>query len=228
MFLSIVIPCYNEEKNINAVYCNIKDNLPKYLSAYELIFVDDGSSDNTIAKVKQEMQKDSNVKLISLSKNSGYGAALRAGFASASGNYITYLDGDLQYDFSDFEVLKQALDEHNVILAGGVRVNRADMFYRKILSYLGQKLVFVCFGVKLLDIDCGFKLFKRSLFDTIALEATSGLMFSLELYLKTKKSGFTFVQKEITHKPRKFGKSKGINFTQYALAVVDILKGKVF
>lgn len=228
MFLSVVVPCYNEEKNINIVYCNIKNNLPKYLSGYEIIFVDDGSSDNTVSVIKEKMKSDSFVKLVSLSINSGYGSALRRGFVQAQGDYIAYIDGDGQYDFSDIEVLNRALKQQNAVLAGGVRKKRADRWYRKMLSYLGRKLVFIFFRVNLLDIDCGFKLFKRSLFDTIVLEATSGLIFSLELYLKTRKSGLKFVQQDITHRSRNFGKSKGVNFTQYVLALVDIVKGKLF
>lgn len=228
MFLSIVVPCYNEEENINLVYCNIKDNIPKYFSEYEIIFVDDGSIDRTVLAIEKLMRSDHMVKLVSLESNQGYGTALRSGFLKAAGDHIVYIDGDGQYDFSDFTKLKEAMEGKDAVLVGGVRTNRADLFYRKFISYIGRSLVSFIFRTKILDIDCGFKLFKKSLLNIIDLEAESGLIFSLELYLKTKKNNLSFAQVGITHFARKRGKSKGINFTQYKLAVMDICKGKLF
>lgn len=228
MFLSIVVPCYNEEQNIDFVYCNIKDNLPKYLSGHEIIFVDDGSFDNTAETVKILEDKDPNVRLVKLPGNMGYGAALKKGFSVSAGEYITYLDGDGQYDFKDFALLFDSLQETAASLVGGIRHKRADLFYRKMLAGTGRFLVFVFFGLKLSDIDCGFKLFKKSVLDTIELRADSGLIFSLELYLKTKRSSKGFTQVNISHHKRQKGKSKGINLKQYYLAVLDICLGKLF
>lgn len=228
MFLSIVVPCYNEEQNVNLVYCNIKDNIPKYLSEYEIIFVDDGSTDRTAQNVEKIISSDSKVRIVSSSNNLGYGAALRKGFSEAAGDHIAYMDGDNQYDFKDFACLKEAMDAEDAVLVGGVRAHRADFTYRKLISYIGRKIVFLIFRVDILDIDCGFKFFRKSLLDNIKLEAQSGLIFSLELYLKTKKNKRLFVQREVSHFIRKHGKSKGINFTQYRLALVDICKGKLF
>lgn len=224
MFLSVIVPFYNEEDNVNTVYCNIKDNLPKYLSKVEFIFVSDGSTDNTVSVIQNLQSKDRRITLVALEKNSGYGFALRSGFAKACGDYLTYLDGDAQYDFKDFTLLKDQLNTQNAFLCGGVRTKRADNSLRSLLSFCGKTLVRLIFGINIADIDCGFKLLKKELLDTIDLQSSSGLIFSLELYLKTKHKGFIFTQKGISHKNRKYGFSKGINFTQYRLAVKDIFK----
>lgn len=226
MNLSIVIPCYNEEENLDIVYRNIMAYIPPSVSQYEIIFVNDGSTDNTSLKLEELKAKNTAVKSIDFAKNRGYGAAVRAGLLHAHFDYIIYLDGDGQYDFQDTRGILELMLKENIDIIGGMRINRQDTKGRIILALLGEIICRVVFKIRLHDIDCGFKAINKNKLQNINLKADSGLLFSLELYCKAQNIGLTIKQVTVNHSRRTIGTAKGINFKQYYLAFKDVVKNR--
>lgn len=221
--ISIIIPCYNEEGNIHKVYHNIKGHMPEEVNSYELIFVNDGSTDSTGEKIEQLRQLDSHVKLITLEKNSGYGGSIRAGFCTAQYSYVFYIDGDSQYDFLDAERMLELMLQGNLDVVAPYREKREDKLYRKIVSRIGNFFCKAVFRINHRDIGCGFKLLKKEALGNMKLKCNSAVLFSLEIYLKANMLHLKVKQIPIKHLRRKEGTAKGINMKQYLLAFKDIL-----
>lgn len=227
MNISIIVPCYNEADNVAHAYRNIKINLPQTTFRYEIIFVNDGSTDNTKSIIQDLKAADPYIQYLEFPRNRGYGAAVRAGFTQAQFEYLVYIDGDCQYDFNDFLRMITLMVARQYAVVGGVRKKRHDRIWRRALALLGKIICAGFFKISLEDIDCGFKLIRRNILKEISLVADSGLLFSLELYYKCIKKKLPVAQIPIRHLPRTAGYSKGVNLTQYRLALSDIMtKGK--
>lgn len=220
---SIIIPCYNEEENIHKVYCNIQEHIYEEINNYELIFVNDGSSDNSEEKIRQLARLDSHVKLVTLAKNSGCGCCMRAGFNIAQYHYVFYIDGDGQYDFSDAKRMLGLILNENLDLVFPYRGKREDKFHRKIISWIGNYLGKTAFQIRYKDINCGFKLFKKESLVDMKLKCNSAVLFGLEIHLKAKKLHLKVKQIPIRHLRRKTGVAKGINIKQFLLIFKDVL-----
>jgi glycosyltransferase involved in cell wall biosynthesis len=207
--VSLVLPAYNEEGNIQKTIIQAVSYLEKTFKDYEVIVVNDGSFDRTPQIVEELILSNPKIILINHPKNLGYGAALRSGFERASLDYIFLMDSDGQFDISDIDRLLPFLGSYDVI--AGYREKRADSFIRSINAWLYHLFIRVVFGLKLKDIDCAFKMFPRDMYWAVRPIKSDGALFSAEFLIKLQKKGFTIKEVPVRHFPRRFGKPTGAN-----------------
>jgi glycosyltransferase involved in cell wall biosynthesis len=206
--VSVFFPCYNEQDNIAALIEKTISVLEKLDADFELIIVDDGSSDCT-ARIADEMaQKDDRVKAVHHQSNLGYGEALKSGFKAATKELVFYTDGDGQFDIGEMPPLLPMLKEFDIVSC--YRINRKDSIMRKINGWAWTKLVCRLFGMKVRDIDCAFKLYKREIFDKIKM-SSSGALIDTEILARAVREGYTITQKGVHHYPRTAGEQTGAN-----------------
>lgn len=221
--LSVFFPMYNEEGNVEETVEKAVSVLNSLnLDDWEILIVDDGSKDSTLEKAVKLSQQYNKVK-VHHQENGGYGAALRSGFYNTKFDWVTYTDGDGQFDFTEVKRLLDKTDIADVVI--GFRIKRKDPSYRIIFQKGWAFSLFVFFGLKLKDVDCGFKLVKREVLETIPkLESTRGGMINAELAIKAAKFGFRVNQVGVTHYPRKSGKPTGASFSVIIQSYLDLLR----
>jgi len=196
--LSIIIPFYNEAENVDAFLQILSSiSLP-----VEYILVDDGSTDQTLEILKKHIAD--HTKIISLSKNSGQSTAIKAGIDYSKGNYIAILDGDLQNNPNDINQLLQLVLNNTADVAQGVRVNRQDNITKTFPSAIANSFIRLVFGVKLHDVGCSLKVFKREVSENIIYFNGFHRYFSLLAHI----NGFKIVELPVAHSKRYAGKSK--------------------
>lgn len=220
--LSVFFPAYNEEGNIERTTEKALAVLKTLDLKWEVIIIDDGSKDQT-GKIADDLAaKHPQVKAVH-QPNGGYGAALRAGFANSTLEWITYTDGDGQFDFAEITKMLEAAESADAVW--GYRIKRQDPFYRLVFAKGWTISLWVLLGLRLKDPDCGFKLFKRSVIEAIMpLESRRGAMINAELAAKTKNKGFTIAQVGLHHYPRLAGKPTGANLQVIIKSYLDLLK----
>ncbi len=204
MELSVVVPVYNEEESIKALYSELKDALRPLNADYEIIFVDDGSEDSTPEMLDEIASKDTKIRVVHFGKNFGQTAALAAGFDIAKGDIIITMDADLQNDPHDIPILLQKLKEGWDIVSGWRR-ERKDPFLSRILpSMVANWLISKVTGVKLHDYGCTLKAYRRDVVKNLSLYG------ELHRFLPALASGLGVKITEIpvTHHPRHHGTSK--------------------
>lgn len=208
--LSIFFPFWNEEKNIEKVVSKAIVIASKIAEKWEIIMIDDGSSDKT-AEVAQKMGKtNSGLRLVAHKPNRGYGAALKDGLANAKYKLVVFTDGDGQFDFS--EVVKFIEKINKVDMAIGYRKKRRDQPLRHLLMILLKIWDFIFFGFYFRDIDCGFKMFKKESLRKIMPLKSEGAMITTEILARAKKAKLKIEEVPVTHYPRIFGDQSGGNF----------------
>lgn len=199
--LSVVVCVYNEEENIKPLIQQITDALPDF--DYEIIYVDDGSKDNTVKEILSAGHKK--LSLIEFKKNYGQSSALAAGISHAKGQYIVLIDGDLQNDPSDIPMMLRLAETENWDMVAGIRANRKDGFiFRKIPSLIANSIIRRTTGIRIKDYGCTLKLF------TSELAKSLGLYGELHRFIPVLASleGGTITQVDVKHHPRRHGKSK--------------------
>jgi len=206
--VSVFFPCYNEQDNVGRTAEQALAVLENLKADFEIIIVDDGSSDAT-GRIADEMAGGNDrVKVVHHPVNRGYGAALQSGFKAAAKELVFYTDGDGQFDIGEMPALLPLMDKYDIVSC--YRVNRQDSLVRKINAWCWTKLVCLLFGMKVRDIDCAFKLYKRKIFDDMEL-ASSGALIDAEILARAVRRGYTITQKGVHHYPRKAGKQTGAN-----------------
>ncbi len=208
--LSVFMPFYNEEHNVRRAVENTIKTLEETQKVfqYEIIIVNDGSTDST-EKVAQELiSKYQNVRQITHEKNMGYGAALITGIRNSVHDYIFFMDGDLQFDINEINKLLGLIPVNRVVI--GYRKKRNDSLIRSINSKSWKLLNSLIFGLNAKDPNCAFKLFRRDLVAHIPL-VSNGAMISTEILIKLKAQGVDFVEVPVSHFPRQQGKPTGAN-----------------
>jgi len=204
--VSVFFPCYNEEGNVRRTVENALGVLEKLNADFELIVVDDGSSDGT-GRIADEMAgRDKRIKVVHHPHNLGYGAALRSGFAAATKELIFYTDGDGQFDMNEMPPLLPLMEQWDIVSC--YRLNRRDPLIRKINAWAWTKLVCFLFGLRVRDVDCAFKLYKREIFDRIKLSST-GALIDAEILARAAGKGYRITQKGVHHYPRTAGVQTG-------------------
>lgn len=210
MDVSVVIPLLNEEKNIPILYDELTQTLQKTGLEYELLFVDDGSSDCSLEILEKLQQVDSRICLIALRKNFGQTAAMSAGFDVASGDIIIAMDADLQNDPADIPMLLAKINE-GADMVTGWRYNRQDPFFsRKLPSKIANRIISFATGVHLHDYGCTLKAFRSDVIKTIKLYG------EMHRFIPAIASamGVTIAEVKVNHRSRRFGTSKyGISRT---------------
>jgi len=219
--LSVVIPAYNEEENVPILYEKLKKVLDGLGQDYEIIFVDDGSTDGTYQRLKQLAEKDSRLKIIRFKRNYGQTAAMSAGFEHAKGNVIITLDADLQNDPEDIPLLLEKLEEGYHVVSGW-RKDRKDPFLsRKLPSMVANWLISKITGVHLHDYGCTLKAYRAEVVKDLEL---FGDMHRF-LPALTKRGGAKITEVVVRHHPRMFGRSKyGIGRTVRVLLDIMLVK----
>jgi len=219
--LSVVIPVYNEEENINLLYDELKGVLKTIEHEHEILFVDDGSSDASLSLLEKIQEQDKNVVVVSFRRNFGQTAAMSAGFDYATGDVIVTMDGDMQNDPHDIPMFLQKMEE-GYELVSGWRHDRQDPFLnRRLPSMIANKIISVVTGVHLHDYGCTLKTFRK--------EITQGIRLYGEMhrFIPAIASGVggKITEVKANHRPRRFGTSKyGISRT--LRVVLDLMTVK--
>jgi len=202
--LSIVVPVYNEEENIHGIHREVSAALDGSGIHFELIFVDDGSTDGSFRKLREIAASDDRVKVIRFRRNFGQTAAMAAGFDAASGRVVIPMDGDLQNDPADIPRLLSKIDEGYVVVSGWLR-DRKDAFLNRILpSILANRFISGMTGIRLHDYGCTLKAYRREVLDGINLY---GEMHRFVPALVSQ-VGARVTELAVNHRPRLHGKSK--------------------
>jgi glycosyltransferase involved in cell wall biosynthesis len=203
--VSAIFPAYNEEENIEIVVLTAHCLLGEMVEDFEIIIVNDGSTDGTRQICLGLQQRFANVRLIDKQRNEGYGWALRDGIAAARFDLIFFSDSDRQFDIVDLKDLLQYIDNYDIVI--GFRKNRQDSWLRKFLAWGYHLLARFLLGVDARDIDCAFKLFRKRVFDRIRIESRYYFV-NTEILAKARLCGFTVKETGVSHFPRYKGESK--------------------
>lgn len=223
--LSVFLPTYNEESNLQKVVLKTKDVLERVALKWELTIVNDGSTDSTAQVAESLAKTDMRIKLLNHDRNKGYGAALSSGFYSAVYPWITFTDSDGQFDFNEITNFVETQKNTKADLVIGYYKSRKVSFSKVVTSKLWELLVFMFFGLKVRDVDCGFKMVSRNVIQKIdRLESMRGAFISSELLIKAKKAGFSIVEIPVTHYPRTKGEGTGRNLNVIIKSFTDLFK----
>ena len=220
--LSYFFPAHDEAGNIEALVDEALRELPALAEAFEIIAVDDGSTDGTAAIADRlASEHPGRVLVVHHAVNRGYGAALRSGFAAASYPLIAFTDGDRQFRVADLSRLlarAEAADLPDVVV--GFRLRRADPTIRLVYARVYRFCLRLFFGLRVSDVDCACKLFRRHALERIRLES-GGAFLSAELLIKVRARGRSLVEVGIPHYPRTVGQASGANPRVVLRAVRD-------
>jgi glycosyltransferase involved in cell wall biosynthesis len=219
--ISVFFPCYNEQENVARTVEQALGVLEKLNAGFEVIIVDDGSADRTGRIADEIAARDSRVKAVHHRTNLGYGAALQSGFKAATKELVFYTDCDGQFDLNELPLLLPLIRQYDIVV--GYRINRQDNLIRRINGWCWTKLVCLLFGMKVRDIDCAFKLYKREIFDNIKLSST-GALISAEILARAVRRGYSLTQKGVHHYPRTAGKQTGANLRVIFRAFKELFK----
>jgi glycosyltransferase involved in cell wall biosynthesis len=204
--LSLVLPAYNEEANIEFVVRDALAVLPTFTSDFEIIVVNDGSQDTTREIVTRLASADDRVRPVHHSRNQGYGAALTSGFRASRGDFVMFMDADRQFDIRDLRFLAPFAAEFDVV--AGFRKERSDPLHRRLFAECFNVVVRVMFGVHLRDIDCAFKLFRGDLIRGMTL-TSPGALINTEIQAKARRQCARLQQIGVNHYPRVAGQPTG-------------------
>jgi len=224
--LSVFFPAYNEEEAIKSTVTKATKILPKVAEKWEIIVVNDGSTDKTREIVKELIKKEPQIKMITHTPNRGYGSTIKSGVYNSKYELIAFTDSDGQFDFSEVTKFFETQEKTGADLVIGYYLKRKVPFYRILGSkLLWQPAVYLLFGLKVRDIDCGFKLIKKEVIDGIPrLEAERGPFISSELLIKAKKAGFKIAEVGVHHYPRKAGAATGASLKVILSGFTDLLR----
>jgi glycosyltransferase involved in cell wall biosynthesis len=220
--LSIFFPAYNDAGTIASLAIVAHMTARQISDDYEVIVVDDGSPDHTGALLDEMARQFAWLKVVHHEKNLGYGGALRTGFRTASKQLVFYTDGDAQYDPREMLKLFAALSD-TTDFVNGYKIDRSDPLHRKLIGRVYHHFVKLCFGLRLRDVDCDFRLMRRGVFDKVKLTRSSGVI-CVELMKKVQDHGFKIAEVPVHHFHRTYGKSQFFNFARVGRTLLDLLQ----
>jgi glycosyltransferase involved in cell wall biosynthesis len=219
--LSVFFPAYNDSGTIASMVIRTGKTAAELTRDFEIIVVDDGSADST-AEIADELARTyPQVRAVHHPTNRDYGAALQTGFRTATKELIFYTDGDAQYDPAELSVLWARMTP-DCDLVNGYKISRADPLHRIIIGRVYHYIVSTLFGLKLRDVDCDFRLMRRTIFERINLEKTSGII-CVEMMKKIQDAGFRIAEVPVHHYHRAFGRSQFFNFPRLFRTGRDLL-----
>jgi glycosyltransferase involved in cell wall biosynthesis len=219
--LSIFFPAFNEEAIIEKSVRSAERAGALVADDYEVIVVDDGSSDKTADVVEGIAAANPRVRVVRHGRNRGYGAALRTGFKEARKELVFFSDADGQFDLMELSTLTAKLPEAPVV--AGYRIKRSDPPHRLFIAKTYNLIVRAVFGLRVRDIDCAFKLFRRDALARVELES-NGAFINSELLIKLRRAGVPIVECGVHHYPRTTGYSKGAGFMVILKTIRDIFR----
>ena len=219
--ISVFFPCYNEQGNVTRVVGNALKVLDGLRADYEIIVVDDGSVDETGRIADALAAQHDRVRVIHHPQNRGYGAALQSGFHAAAKDLVFYTDGDGQFDLAEMPPLLERIRDCDIVSC--YRLHRQDPLVRRINGWCWTRLVCLLFRLKLRDIDCAFKLYRREIFDGMPLCST-GALIDTEVLARAARKGCRIVQQGVHHYPRTAGAQTGANLRVILRAFRELLQ----
>lgn len=219
--LSIFFPAFNEEANIARSVAEAEMAVKEITDTYEIIIINDGSSDGTREIAEWLAWKNPRVRVVHHETNKGYGAAVLSGVEAARFDYVFFTDADLQFDLRELANLTRYAGEYDAVL--GYRARRRDSFLRKLNAKGWNMLNHFFFGLKVDDIDCAFKLLDRKLVSGLNVQSR-GAMVSAEMLIRLERAGATFKEVPVTHLPRKSGVQTGAHPKVIAKAFADMFR----
>ncbi|MFA6518422.1 MAG: glycosyltransferase family 2 protein [Candidatus Shapirobacteria bacterium] len=224
--LSVFFLCYNEEANIENTFNRALPFIKQVAQRFEVLIVNDGSKDKSalvLEKIKKKYPKI--VRIVTHPVNRGYGAAFKSGLYNSRYQWIAFTDGDGQFDFSEIKLLiaKQKKTHSDMVIGYYLARQVSPMVI--LTSKIWELIVFILYGLRVTDIDCGFKLISKKVADTIPdLEAERGAFVNSEFLIKAKKAGFKISEVGVHHYPRKEGKATGRQLKVILKSFSDLFK----
>lgn len=209
--LSIVLPAYNEEANIEATVRDVLAWFTEQGIDGEVIVTNDGSKDGTGAVLARLEQEIPILRVVTHEVNKGYGSAVRSGLDRAGKEWIAYMDSDGQFKAADFSKLLPHLGEYQIVT--GRRRKRADPFLRKVNAKGFAFLNLLLLGIWVRDINCAMKIFHRSIWLKVRPEFSTGALINAEIFYRARRNGIRWKQVFVEHYPRRFGAQTGANLT---------------
>lgn len=219
--LTIFFPCYNDAATIGSLVAAAEAVASEYTNDYEVIVVDDGSTDSSRKLLHDMQRKYPRLRLVLHETNRGYGAALQSGFAHAAKELIFYTDGDGQYDVFELRKLLPVMQD-GVDIVNGYKIARSDPLHRIVIGKIYLWLMRGLFNFHTRDVDCDFRLVRRRVFDTVSLRHSSGVI-CLELVKKLELAGYRFVDFPVHHYHRASGRSQFFNVRRLFMTGVNIM-----
>ena len=204
--ISIILPALNEEGNIEAAIQDIQLYFHSREEKYEIIVINDGSTDST-GDIAERMAKENGfVRVVHHPTNKGYGSALKEGFENSKYKYVFFTDSDRQFDIKGLDILLPLIKTDAVEIIIGYRIKRKDPFLRRFLSWGYNSLVGYLFDLNVKDIDCAFKIFRKDIFSKIEIESKN-FFVNTEVLAKAMYFGFNVLEVGVPHFPRTAGKT---------------------
>jgi glycosyltransferase involved in cell wall biosynthesis len=220
--LSIFFPAYNDVGTIASLVLAAHMTVRELTDDHEVIVVEDGSPDHTGELLDEMARHFPWLKVVHHEANRGYGGALRTGFATATKELVFYTDGDAQYDPREMTELVNAFGP-DVDFVNGYKISRNDPLHRVVIGRLYHWFVKIAFGLRLRDVDCDFRLMRRSVFEKVQLTRSSGVI-CVELMKKVQDHGFRVAEVPVHHYHRSYGKSQFFNFPRVVRTLVDLTR----
>ncbi len=217
--LSLVFPVWNEQENVNALLDAALETGRRLQRPFEIVVVDDGSRDHSARRLSEQSRLHPEIRLVTHPLNRGYGAALRSGLRAARGEWVFFSDADRQFDLSEIEDLLSLRE--GVDIVAGFRAPRRDPWGRLLLAFGWGLIVRVLFDLRVKDIDCAFKLFRREVLDSIPI-ASIGAFVNTEILVRAQHAGFRIEQVPVTHRPRQHGRQSGAHPRVILRAAVEL------
>jgi len=217
--LSLVYPVFDEADNIGELLDQSLRLAPKLSSDFEIIVVDDGSRDGSARIIEERRRTEPRIRVVRHAANRGYGAALHAGLREARGEFVFFSDADLQFDLEELSTLLAHAREFDIV--AGYRLHRRDPWPRRIIGWSWSALVRTLFDLRVRDIDCAFKVFRRHVIDAIPIESI-GAFINTEILVRADKAHFRIHQVPVTHRRRRHGRQSGANPSVMLRALVEL------
>jgi glycosyltransferase involved in cell wall biosynthesis len=217
--ISVFFPAYNDKATIAQMVTDAFAVLPSLTADYEVLVVDDGSTDGTASLLDELARRRSRLRVIHHPQNRGYGAALASGFREARKDLIFYTDGDAQYDVRELARLVPLMTD-GVDVVNGYKFRRADPHHRVVLGELYKRMSRWLFWLPIRDVDCDFRLLRRDAIQRIELGSTSGVVCT-EMIYKLRRTGSRFAEVGVHHYPRRHGQSQFFTFRRVARTAFD-------
>ena len=219
--ITVFFPCHNEQDNVARVAQQAVTVLDELQADYEVIIVDDGSTDATGQIADELAAGNPRIRVVHHGHNLGYGAALQSGFKAATRDLVFYTDGDGQFDIAEMPALLPLMAEYDIVSC--YRIDRRDNIVRKINGWLWTRVICLAFSLKIRDVDCAFKLYRRAIFDAIKMEST-GALIDTEILARAVRKGYRIGQQGVHHYPRTAGQQSGASVRVILRAFKELLQ----
>lgn len=219
--ISVFFPAYNDEKTIESLVQEAISTLEPIVNDYEVIIIDDCSQDAT-GKIADRLCLENNkIRVVHHDRNRDYGGAVKSGLTHSSKDLIFYTDGDKQYDLRALKKLLVKIKEADVVT--GYKIKRCDPFFRVVIGKIYRSIVNNLFGLKIKDVTCDFRLFKKEVINSIDIESNSGFI-CVEMMKKIQDKGYRIAEAGVDHLPRLYGKSQSFRLKRIVSMLGDFRK----